>query len=251
MKKVLRTAFVAAVVSTALVCVSCGNSYNAIKRMQKMEEGVSSPTTKEELKEAIEKYDRRAIDLATTQAQEGVWYKILGTRYLDEQLYGKAYEAFQKALEFYPNNANLYYYLAVCAGYVSNSQIDWNIHNDGSVGEIKMQYLRVSEESFLRALAIDPKYYRAMYGIGVLYVFDMNEPEKAIPYLETFLETQVRDTDGRFVLARAYYENLEFDKAIALYDEIIKLNPNAEKVKQAEANRTTVEAMRYRTEANN
>ena len=84
MKKVLRTAFVAAVVSTALVCVSCGNSYNAIKRMQKMEEGVSSPTTKEELKEAIEKYDRRAIDLATTQAQEGVWYKILGTRYLDE-----------------------------------------------------------------------------------------------------------------------------------------------------------------------
>ena len=170
MKKVLRTAFVAAVASTALVCVSCGNSYNAIKRMQKMEEGVSSPTTKEQLKEAIEKYDRRAIDLATTQAQEGVWYKILGTRYLDEQLYGKAYEAFQKALEFYPNNANLYYYLAVCAGYVSNSQIDWNIHNDGSVGEIKMQYLRVSEESFLRALAIDPKYYRAMYGL-VCFMF--------------------------------------------------------------------------------
>ncbi|MBQ4235807.1 MAG: tetratricopeptide repeat protein [Treponema sp.] len=246
MKKVFKASAALVLSLVAFTCVSCGNSYNSIKRMQKMEEGVSSPTTKEELQEAIEKYDRRAIDLVTTQAQEGIWYKILGTRYLDEQLYGKAYEAFQKALEFYPNNANLYYYLAVCAGYISNSTIDWNVHDDGSVAATKMKYLRVSEESFMRALSIDPKYYRAMYGLGVLYVFDMGEPEKAVPYLEEYLRTQTKDTDGMFVLARAYYENLEFEKSIALYDKIIELKPNAEKVSQAEANKRTVTEMQYK-----
>lgn len=43
-----------------------------------------------------------------------------------------------------------------------------------------------------------------------------------------------------FVLARAYYMNYDFDKAVALYDRIIELKPNAEKVKEAEANKKTV-----------
>ena len=246
MKKVLKAALVAvSIASVVLTVTSCGNSYNSIKRMQKLEEGVSSPKTKEELQEAIEKYDRRAIDLVTTQAQEGTWYKILGARYLDEQLYGKAYEAFQKALEFYPNNANIYYYLAICAGYISNSTIDWNVHNDGSVSETKMKYLKVAEEAFQRALSIDPKYYRAMYGLGVLYIFEMKQSELAIPYLESFLEVQTKDTNGMFALAGAYYDNLEFDKAIALYDRIIELKPNEEKVREAEANKKTVMDMQY------
>lgn len=202
-----------------------------------MEEGVSSPTTKEELQEAIAKYDRRALDLVTTQSQEGIWWKILGTRYLDEGMYGKAYECFQKAVEFYPNNANLYFYLACCAVYIANSQKDWNVNAAGTTVQIKNRYLKISEESFLQALSISPKYYRAMYGLGVLYVFNLEEPEKAIPYLETFLETQTKDTDGMMVLARAYYTTREFDKAVSLYDRIIELHPNDEKVSQAEINK--------------
>lgn len=56
--------------------VSCSPSYNSVKRMQKMEENIDNPTTKEELEEAIKKYDKRAMDLVSTQAQEGMWYKI-------------------------------------------------------------------------------------------------------------------------------------------------------------------------------
>ncbi len=247
MKKMLKASIVAGAVLVAAVSfVSCGKSYNSIKKMQKLEEGVANPTTKEELQEAIEKYDRRAIDLATTQAQEGTWWKILGTRYLDEKLYGKAYEAFQQAVTFYPDNANLYFYLAVCAGYIANSSINWNVQAEGTPGQIKMQYLKVSEESYLRALSIDPKYYRAMYGIGVLYVFELKEPGKAIPYLEQFLEAQPKDLDGMFVLARAYYANLDFDKSIAMYDKIIELKPGAEKLTQAEANKKTVLDMQYK-----
>lgn len=92
---------------------SCGVSNKRIIRMQKMEEGVGSPTTIEELKTAIEKYDARIADLQLSQSQVGIWYKILGTRYLDNKMYGEALKAFQSALQYYPDNQNLYYYVGI------------------------------------------------------------------------------------------------------------------------------------------
>lgn len=230
----------------AFMTFSCAPSYNTIKRMQKIEEGVHNPTTKEELQEAIRKFDTRAMDLATTEAQVGIWYKILGTRYLDQQLYGKAFECFQKALTYYPDNANLYYYVAVCAGYLANSTLDFDAKGNESPSiEKRQNYLRLAEQAYIRALNINPKYYRAMYGLGVLYVFVLDESEKAIPHLERFLSVQVKDTNAMFVLARAYYTTYEFDKALELYDRIIELKPNPEKVKEAEANKKTVMDQKY------
>ena len=69
-----------------IVVAACSPSYKSVKRLQQLEEGVSNPTSIEELKAAIAKYDQRALDLVTTQAQEGVWYKMLGTRYLKRPL---------------------------------------------------------------------------------------------------------------------------------------------------------------------
>ena len=43
-----------------------------------------------------------------------------------------------------------------------------------------------------------------------------------------------------FVLARAYYSNYEFDKAVALYDKIIATTKSAEKKADAEANKKVV-----------
>ena len=79
--------------------------------MQLLEEGVSSPTTVEELREAIQKYGNRVEDVLQAQSQIGIWYKLLATRYLDNKMYGEALKTFQKAIEFYPENSNLYYYV--------------------------------------------------------------------------------------------------------------------------------------------
>jgi cytochrome c-type biogenesis protein CcmH/NrfG len=226
---------------------SCSPSYNSIKRMQKMEEGVAHPNTKEELKEALSKYERRALDLVTTEAQEGIWYKMLGTRYLDEKMYGQAMESFKKALTFYPDNANLYYYIAVCAVYVAHGQAFDLANVAGTIdSEKKEEYLRMSEAAYTQALNINPDYYRALYGIGVLYTFELTEDSaKAIPYMERFLQTQTKDTNGMFVLARAYYLNAEYDKAIALYDKIIELAPSKEKVADAQNNKKIVLDAQY------
>ncbi len=216
---------------------SCGVSNKRIIRMQKMEEGVGSPTTIEELKTAIEKYDARIADLQLSQTQVGIWYKILGTRYLDNKMYGEALKAFQSALQYYPDNQNLYYYVGICAGYMSHTALDYNA--TGNM-EQKYNYLKLAETAYLRAIEIEPRYSRALYALSVLYVYELDEPAKAIPYLERVLDIEKKHTDAMFVLARAYYSTYEFDKAVEMYDKIISVTTSDKKKADAEANKKIV-----------
>ena len=88
---------------------SCGASPNYIRRIQALEEGVSNPTTIEELKDAIGKYEKRVEDIVGAQSQTGIWYKILATRYIDKAMYGEALDALRAAIQYYPSNQNLFY----------------------------------------------------------------------------------------------------------------------------------------------
>ena len=51
--------YIIPVLCITAVLSGCGVSNKSIKRMQQMEEGVSSPTTIEEYKTAIQKYEKR------------------------------------------------------------------------------------------------------------------------------------------------------------------------------------------------
>ncbi|MBR6341397.1 MAG: tetratricopeptide repeat protein [Treponema sp.] len=215
--------------------VSCGGVSNkTIIRHQKMEEGVDSPTSIEELKDAINKYQERVADIQLAQSQVGIWYKILGTRYLDNKMYGEALKCFEEALKYYPDNQNLYYYVGVCAGYMSHAALDYNA---SGTNEIKYNYLKLAEEAYLRAIQIEDRYVRALYGLGVLYVFELDEAAKAIPYLEKALSIDTKNLDTMFVLARAYYTNYDFDKAVEIYDRIIETTKSEDTKKTAEENK--------------
>ena len=239
MKKV--NLIISAVVFSMLVSsmfISCGGVSNkTIIRHQKMEEGVDSPTTIEELKDAIKKYQERVADIQLAQSQVGIWYKILGTRYLDNKMYGEALKCFEEALKYYPDNQNLYYYVGVCAGYMSHAALDFNA---SGTNEVKYNYLKLAEEAYLRAIAIEDRYVRALYGLGVLYVFELDEPDKAIPHLEKALSIDTKNLDTMFVLARAYYSNYEFDKAVQIYDKIIETTKSDDTRKTAEENKSLV-----------
>lgn len=216
--------------------ISCQRNSAQIKSLQRLEEGVSNPTTIQELEDAIAKYQSRIDDLVTAEAQVGIWYKILGTRYLDKRMYGKALECFQKAAGYYPDNANLFYYIGVCARQMGIASIGVN----NTATATQKDYFRMSEKAYLTALDKDPKYYRAMYAIGILYTFQLLEHEKAIPHLEKFVSVQTRDVDGMFALARVYYCTEQYQKAVDLYDKIISLNPGAVKLKEAKDNKEFV-----------
>lgn len=230
--------FTLALFGLSLVFFSCnGTNAKTIKRMQALEEGVASPTTEAEIKEAIQKYQTRVEDIALANQQIGIWYKMLGSRYLDNQMYGEALEAFRMATTYYPANQNLYYFVAVCAGFMANQALDYSA--TGSTAQ-KFNYLKLAESAYLEAIKLDPKYARALYGIGVLYIFELEEPGKAIPYLETLAEVEKRNVDGLFLLANAYYQTFEFEQAMEIYDEIISITTSSEDKAQAEANKRKV-----------
>ncbi|QTQ13730.1 tetratricopeptide repeat protein [Treponema parvum] len=217
--------------------MGCAKSNKTIIRQQHFEEGVQSPTTVEELKNAIAKYQNRVADIQLAQAQIGIWYKILGTRYLDNKMYGEALKTFQKAIEYFPTNQNLYYYVGLCAGYMAHSALDY----DATASDTKKyNYLKLSESAYLEALRIEPRYARALYGLSILYVFELDENEKAVPLLEKLLTIETRNVDAMFVLARAYYSTYEFDKAAAVYDKIIQTTKSDERKKEAQANKKIV-----------
>lgn len=217
----------------------CSYSNKALlqKRLQNMEKYSGNPGNIEEIKKGIEKYDSEAQELVKKNAKIGIWYKILGTRYLDRKMYGKALESFQSALEFYPENPNLYYYVGVSATYVSHSALDFNGRGET---ESKMNYLKLAETAFKQALSIDENYSKALYSLGVLYAFDLDNGPEAVKYLERYVEIEKRDTDGMLVLARAYYMSSEFEKAAGVYDKIISITKSSQRKAEAEANKKVV-----------
>ena len=188
--------------------------------MQEMETGVSNPNSIEELEDAIQKYSQRADDVVSSNAQVGIWYKMLASRYLDKQMYGEALKNYQKAIEFYPTNQNLYYWVGVCAGYMAQSSLDYS---GVGVNHQKMNYYRLAESAYLQAIKIDSRFTRPMYGVSVLYVYELDESEKAIPHLEKLLTIDTKDTKAMMLLARAYYMNYDFEKALDIYDKIISV----------------------------
>lgn len=216
---------------------SCLKSNKDIMRMQKLETGVDSPTSEAELKAAIEKYQERVADIQLANAQVGTWYKMLAIRYLDAKMYGEALKNFQIALQYYPANQNLFYWTGVCASFMANASLDFEA--TGSTKD-RDNYLKLAETSFLRAISLEPHHAKALFSIGVLYVWELHQFDKAIPYLETLCATQKKDTDAMTVLAAAYYGNLDYEKSIEMYDRIIATTKLESKKAEAMANKQIV-----------
>ena len=184
MKKKYKSLF--AITFTVFVLCGCTKSNKSIQRLQKLEEGIDHPTSEEELKAAIAKYQTRVADNQLADTQVGVWYKMLAVRYLDAKMYGQALDYFQKAIQFQPTNQNLYYYVGLCAGYMAKASLDYSAKGEVTTAE-KYNYLKLAESAYLRAIELEPKYGRALYGLGILYVFELDMSEKAIPHLEKLL----------------------------------------------------------------
>ena len=230
MKK--RFCFVIITLLLILILGSC-NKVTSIRRLQELEEGVSSPNTEAELKDAIRKYERRVDDIIIAEGRIGIWYKILGSRYMDQKMYKKALKAFQSALEYYPENPNLFYQAGLAASLTAKNSLDFEL--TGTDIE-KKRYFALAVSAYNRALEIEPKHSKAVYALSVLYIFELNRPAEAIPILEKIAEWEKKPIDHLFLLGAAYYMTGENEKAIAVYERIIEISSSAEKKAKAESN---------------
>ena len=214
--------------------LSCNGNVNAIRRMQQLEEGVDNPVSAEELEEAIAKYQNRVEDIIQAEVRTANWYKLLAIRYLDNRMYGKALENFQGAVEYHPDNQNLFYYVGVCAGFMSKASLDYTAAGGNPMRE---RYLDLAESAYLRALEIEPRFARALYGIAILYAFEKHDPERALPYIEQFTEIETKDNEAQIRLAQICSAAGQTERAISVYDKVIRETTNDTLRAVAESNR--------------
>jgi tetratricopeptide (TPR) repeat protein len=163
----------------------------------------------EELTEAIERYREIVEEKVDAADQMGVYYKLLGQEYLDRRMYGLALEAFETATEIHPENATLYFKDGVSAGRLASTRVD-------PVEERRL--LELAEAYYRQGLSIDPTDGDLLYGLAILYVFELDLPEEAVPLMEQLVNRQPKNLSALFLLGRAYAEVGRTTEAVEAYE---------------------------------
>jgi len=187
------------------------------RRMAEISPRGNTPESIDGLRRAIALYEDQIERNVREGAQTGVYWKILAIRLADRNMHHDALEALERAIYFNSEDAVLFYLTGVSAASVAKSAVGFS----GNALREKEQFYNLAENGFLRALEIDITYARPMYGLGVLYAFDLDRPDDAIVQLERYLQIRPSDLSAMFVLARAYIMIENYSRAIDIYDRII------------------------------
>jgi len=234
----MKKTWIVVLILVAIVAIAIGGyvirrnaSWGALAvRISEMGSGGAPPETIEGLKKAIAAYGDRIEMYSRDVAQVGIYWKILSVRLMDKKLYGEALETLKKGIQLMPEDATLQYLFGLCS----------SIEAKSTYGKERENLFAQAEAAHLRAIELDKKYARPLYALGVLYVFELNRPEDAIPHLKKYLQMETRDVDAMFILARAYYMMGELQEAVNLYDTIISLTRDASKKSEAENNKKLI-----------
>ncbi len=193
----------------------------------------------EEIEEAIRRYRKEVERTVDAAGQVGIYYKMLAIEYMRGGMYGAAYDTLKQAIDIYPENPILFYYSAVCAARMSRAQV---------LEEDRERWLERSVTLYRRAIDLDPGYSDALYGLSVLYVFELERPEEAEALLETMLTVESKEIEGRFLLAGVYYRLGKLEQALELYKEIESLSEVEKKRQEARDNEKRIEDELYGTQ---
>ena len=202
------------------------------------------PQSIEELKAGISKYAAEADRKVAADEKVGLYYKLLATRYLENKMFVEAYDAVLKGLEYYPTSVGLFYSAGYSAAYIAKSKAVL-----GTAGEAEQaKWLGIAEASYLRAIDGDPSFVKAMYGLAVLYEFELERPFDAEPLLRRVLAIETKNLDAIFLLARVLYRLNRLEESADLYGTAAALAPSLKRMssestdqkKLAEENRNRI-----------
>lgn len=231
------------VFAALLSAASCNKTQdNIIDRMLEFERGgyrgQEIPEDRiKEIEKLIGRYEKTVDDAVETAAQAGEFYKLLAVDYIDREMYGLALESIHEAIRYFPENPLLFYLAGMCSGRMAKAAVNQP--------ESRETYLSQSEEYYLRAVELDNQFTEALYGLSVLYVFEMDRPGDAEPYLLRILERQTRHIEAMFLLARVYVYEGRIEEAVELYERIIDLGQSQEQRSRAEENKARLLEMQY------
>lgn len=187
-----------------------------------------SKKTIDELKVGIRSYEKIVNKKIEAAENIDLYYKMVGLRYLEKKMYNLALENFTSALYMTPENALLHYQCAVSAARLGKTSVQ---DSDSE------RLYALAETHYKKALFYENNYAEALYGLSVLYIFELKKSYDAEEHLVKLLAKESKHIDGMFLLARVYAEKGNVDGAIELYDRIISMTKSEGKIDQARKNK--------------
>lgn len=189
-----------------------------------------------ELEEHVKRFSDEVIELVRKKGRLGIYYRMLAMEYLDQEMYGPAMENFRKALEIYPNNHIVHYYTGVASSQIAETKPD---------EESRLELLRQAAHYYERAVELKGNYVEALYALSVLYIFELDRPYDAEPYVQKIIETRKDHWRAKFLLARIRVEQNRIEEAVEIYSEIAEESPQDDMVERARENRDRLMGGQY------
>ena len=186
----------------------------------------------EELKGKIDEYRDRVEQAVQSAGQLGTYYRMLASEYIDQRMYGMALESLQKAIEIEPENPQLFYLAGLCSGQMAKAH--------PAEEEERQQLLRDAEQYYQRSLDLDGDKVSALYGLAVLYVFELDQPSKAVPLLEDVNRIEPKNARALMVLGRAHAALGNTSEAAEAYAGAAEVTNDEELRRRAQENRNTL-----------
>ncbi|MCF7928042.1 MAG: tetratricopeptide repeat protein [Spirochaetales bacterium] len=230
------TAAVLVSVSLLLVFSSCDRrverDLNAMKEIEASEFGTDQEELDtQELRKSIRELQEEVEQTVERVDKIGRYYNLIATRFMERGMFGPALEAFREAFYYFPENPTLYYNAGICSARLAKGY---------PVGEQKEEYVNQAEKYYQRAIEISPRYLDALYGLSVLYAFEIGDSEAAIEYARRVLANDSSHDKARFVLARSLVEEGRIEEAVDEYEYLEKNAKEKEDRIQAASNRNSL-----------
>ncbi|MDC7220174.1 MAG: hypothetical protein PQJ59_09550 [Spirochaetales bacterium] len=179
----------------------------------------------DQLKSDIRRVDREIDETVEKVRNRGTYYKLLGLKYMDYEMWSEGAEAFDGAIQVYPENSRLHYYRAVC---LAQSGV-----NESHVAR-RRELLEAAEFDYLRAVEQDRIYTSPLWGLAVLYVYEMDRASEGADVLDRLLKIEPSNEKATFLRAELYRETGNKMAALELYRKLIVDGKNNDIKEEAE-----------------
>ncbi|RKX91375.1 MAG: hypothetical protein DRP59_07925 [Spirochaetes bacterium] len=168
-----------------------------------------------ELEKGIKEYKEEADRTVKAGVEIGIYYRLVGLEYMKLKMYGKAYDNFQKAIEYYPENEVLFYYSGVSLARSAKSVLE---------DDERRRLMQKAVVYYQRAIELNGRYEDVYYALSVLYMFELNRPLDALKAIKKLLNFDPGNIDALFIKARADAVTGNIRDAVDTYNKIIKIS---------------------------